>query len=49
MSALFAGLVGWSTVGAVLLYVGLALALAATVDYARTARAQLRARDEPST
>ena len=47
MSAIFAGLVGWSTVGAVLLYVGLALALAATVDYARTARAQLRVRDEP--
>jgi CDP-diacylglycerol--glycerol-3-phosphate 3-phosphatidyltransferase len=42
MSALFAGLVGWWTVGTVLLLVGLALALAATVAYARSASAQIR-------
>jgi CDP-diacylglycerol--glycerol-3-phosphate 3-phosphatidyltransferase len=42
MSALFAGLVGWTTLGAVLLYAGLALAIMATVQYARSARAQIR-------
>ncbi len=44
MSSLFAGLVGWPIAGAVLLYVGLVMALAATVGYARSARRQLRAR-----
>jgi CDP-diacylglycerol--glycerol-3-phosphate 3-phosphatidyltransferase len=42
MAAIFAGLVGWSTFGAVLLYLGLALTLAATVEYGRTATAALR-------
>jgi hypothetical protein len=46
MAAIFAGLVGWSTAGAVLLYLGLALSLAASVEYVRTARAQLRAARE---
>jgi cardiolipin synthase len=46
MAAIFAGLVGWSTAGAVLLYLGLALSLAATVEYVRTARGQLRAARE---
>jgi cardiolipin synthase (CMP-forming) len=46
MGAIFAGLVGWSTLGAILLYVGLALSLAATVEYVRTARAQLRSARE---
>jgi CDP-diacylglycerol--glycerol-3-phosphate 3-phosphatidyltransferase len=44
MSALFAGLVGWQTAGAVLLYVGLVVALGATAVYARSARRHLRAR-----
>jgi cardiolipin synthase (CMP-forming) len=44
MSALFAGLVGWQTVAAVLLYIGLAMALIATAEYARSARRQLAAR-----
>jgi hypothetical protein len=34
--------VGWTTLGAVLLYAGLALAIMATVQYARSARAQIR-------
>jgi len=41
MAALFAGLVGWETAGAVLIYVGLAMALVATEQYARSARRQL--------
>jgi CDP-diacylglycerol--glycerol-3-phosphate 3-phosphatidyltransferase len=49
MSAIMAGLVGLPTLGAVLLYIGLVLTLWATVLYARSARAQLRAREEPST
>jgi cardiolipin synthase len=44
MSSLFAGLVGWPTAGAVLLYLGLVMALGATVEYARSARRQLPAR-----
>jgi cardiolipin synthase (CMP-forming) len=44
MSALFAGLVGWQQVAAVLLYIGLAMALIATAEYARSARRQLAAR-----
>lgn len=48
MSALFFGLVGLTTTAAVLLYVGLAMALVATVEYARSARRQL-ARRPPST
>ena len=44
MSAIFAGLVGWTTAGAVLLYLGLALAIVATVEYGRTAQRQLAAR-----
>ena len=43
MSALFAGLVGWPIAGAVLLYIGLVMALVATVGYALSARRQLRA------
>jgi cardiolipin synthase len=35
MSAIFAALVGWETVGEILLYVGLALALTATALYIR--------------
>jgi hypothetical protein len=41
MAALFAGLVGWETAGAVLIYIGLAMALVATEQYARSARRQL--------
>jgi cardiolipin synthase len=48
MSALFAGLVGWHTAAAILLYIGLMMALVATVEYARSARRQLAAR-APST
>jgi cardiolipin synthase (CMP-forming) len=44
MSAIFAGLVGLETLAAVLLYLGLALAIVATVQYGRSARAQLRER-----
>jgi CDP-diacylglycerol--glycerol-3-phosphate 3-phosphatidyltransferase len=43
MTAIFAGLVGLTTAGAVLLYVGLALTFVATVEYGRSVRAQLRA------
>jgi cardiolipin synthase len=43
MTAIFVGLVGLRTLGAVLLYLGLALAIVASVEYARSARAQLRA------
>jgi cardiolipin synthase (CMP-forming) len=48
MSAIFAGLVGWTTAAAILLYLGLAMALIATVEYARSARRQLGER-APST
>lgn len=44
MSAVFAGLVNWKRAGAVLLYVGLAMALIATVAYARSARRQIAER-----
>jgi CDP-diacylglycerol--glycerol-3-phosphate 3-phosphatidyltransferase len=44
MTAIFAGLVGLSTPGEVLLYLGLALTIVATVEYGRSARAQLRHR-----
>jgi cardiolipin synthase (CMP-forming) len=44
MSSLFAGLVGWQTAGAVLLYIGLVMALGATLEYARSARREQRAR-----
>jgi cardiolipin synthase len=44
MAALFAGLVGLKTLGAVLLYVGLVLAIMATIRYGQSAIAQLRAR-----
>jgi cardiolipin synthase (CMP-forming) len=44
MGALFFPMTGLKTLGEVLLYIGLALALAATVLYARSGRAQLRAR-----
>jgi cardiolipin synthase len=48
MAALFAGLVGWKTAGAILIYIGVAMALVATVEYARSARRQLAER-APST
>jgi CDP-diacylglycerol--glycerol-3-phosphate 3-phosphatidyltransferase len=41
MAALFAGLVGWKTVGAVLIYIGVAMALMATFEYGRSVRRQL--------
>jgi cardiolipin synthase (CMP-forming) len=44
MSSLFAGLVGWQTAGAVLLYIGLVMAIGATLEYARSARREQRAR-----
>jgi CDP-diacylglycerol---glycerol-3-phosphate 3-phosphatidyltransferase len=44
MSAIFAGLVGWTTVGALLLYLGLALGIVAAVKYARSARRHLAER-----
>ena len=44
MSGIFFGLVGLRTLGAVLLLIGLALAIAATVQYFRAGTAQLRAR-----
>ena len=44
MSALFAGLVGWKTAGAVAIYIGVAMALVATVEYARSARQQIAQR-----
>lgn len=48
MAALFAGLVGWTTVGAILIYIGLAMALMATLEYGRSVRRQLAER-APST
>jgi cardiolipin synthase len=44
MAALFAGLVGLRTLGAILLYIGVALAVMATIRYAQSAISQLRAR-----
>ena len=41
MAALFAGLVGWETVGAILIWIGLAMALIATFEYSRSIRRQL--------
>jgi cardiolipin synthase len=49
MSAIFFGLVGLRTSGAVLLYVGIALSLLATAIYARDARAQIASAGSPST
>lgn len=49
MSALFFGLCGLETLGAVLLYVGLAFVAWATVEYAVDARRQLRERKVPPT
>jgi cardiolipin synthase len=49
MTALFFGLCGLHTLGAVLLYVGLVLVIWATVLYARDAIAQLRERKDPPT
>ena len=48
MAALFAGLVGWTDVGAVLITLGVVMALIATVEYLRSARRQLAER-APST
>jgi cardiolipin synthase len=48
MSGIFFGLVGLRTLGAVLLYVGLALAIFATVQYFRSGIAQLRAAADES-
>jgi cardiolipin synthase len=44
MAALFAGLVGWTDLAAVLLYVGVAMALVATALYVRSTQRQLRER-----
>ena len=41
MSAVFAGLVGLEVLGAILLYIGVAMSIVATVEYGRTARRQL--------
>lgn len=41
MSAIFAGLVGWTTAGEILLYIGLVLTLWATVLYYRSAARQI--------
>ncbi len=48
MGAFFFAMVGLRTLSEVLLYVGLALALTATVMYARSGRAQLRASSRAS-
>jgi cardiolipin synthase len=48
MSGIFFGLVGLRTLGAVLLYVGLALAIFATVQYFRSGIAQVRAAADES-
>jgi cardiolipin synthase len=44
MSSLFAGLVGWQTAGAILLIIGLIMALIATEEYARRTRRMLAER-----
>jgi cardiolipin synthase (CMP-forming) len=41
MAAIFAGLVGWQTVGAILIWIGLAMALMATFLYVRIIHRQL--------
>jgi cardiolipin synthase len=41
MAAIFAGLVGWQTVGAILIWLGLAMAFMATFLYVRIIRRQL--------
>ena len=48
MSAIFFGLVGLTTLAAVLLYIGLVLSYYAVVLYVRDARAQLRAQAQPA-
>jgi CDP-diacylglycerol--glycerol-3-phosphate 3-phosphatidyltransferase len=45
MGALFFAMAGVHTLGVVLLYIGIVLAIAATVRYVQTGLAQLRARD----
>ena len=47
MGSFFFAMVGLQTVGEVLLYIGLALALIATVLYVRSGLAQLRASSQP--
>jgi cardiolipin synthase len=44
MAALFAGLVGWTALAAVLLYIGVAMSLIATALYVQSTRRQLRER-----
>src|SRR4029079_12696733 len=44
MASIFAGLVGWTTLGAGLIYLGLFMSIVATVEYARSARRQLAGR-----
>jgi cardiolipin synthase len=48
MAALFAGLVGWEDAGAILITIGVVMALVATIEYVRSARRQLAER-APST
>jgi cardiolipin synthase len=48
MSAIFGGLVGWTGVAEILLYIGLVLSYYATVLYGRDAVRQLRAPTPPS-
>jgi cardiolipin synthase len=48
MAAIFAGLVGWTDVGAILITLGVVMALVATIEYTRSARRQLADR-APST
>lgn len=47
MSGIFFGLVALRTLGSVLLYIGIALALVATLEYFRSGLAQLRAGGRP--
>jgi hypothetical protein len=42
MAALFAGMVGWPTVGEICLYIGLVLVLGSTAQYVREARRMSR-------
>jgi hypothetical protein len=44
MASIFAGLVGWTTLGAGLIYLGLFMSIVATVEYARSARRQIAGR-----
>jgi cardiolipin synthase (CMP-forming) len=48
MSAIFGGLVGWTTAAEILLYIGLVLSYVATVMYGRDAVRQLRMPSSPS-